>query len=102
MAFSPDGTLWLAAREGVYFTHDNGHSWLWIERLPFRDVDDLTWDTVAKRGIVSSRSSYQIYAIDPNGLGALRAWLDQFWDTALTSFAAEVERTGDEDEGTKE
>jgi DNA-binding transcriptional ArsR family regulator len=44
----------------------------------------------------------RIYAIDPNGLGALRAWLDQFWDTALTSFAAEVERTGDEDEGTKE
>ena len=33
----------------------------------------------------------RIYRIDPNGLGALRAWLDQFWDTALDAFKAEVE-----------
>ena len=75
VAFSPDGTLWLAAREGVYFTHDNGHSWLWIERLPFRDVDDLTWDTLSKRVIVSSRGSDQIYAIDPKTM----TW--KWWQT---------------------
>jgi len=44
----------------------------------------------------------RIYAIDPQGLGALRAWLDQFWDGALAAFAAEVERTRDQDEGTTE
>ncbi len=33
----------------------------------------------------------RVYYIDPNGLGALRAWLDQFWDTALAAFQAEVE-----------
>jgi DNA-binding transcriptional ArsR family regulator len=33
----------------------------------------------------------RVYEIDPKGLGAIRAWLDQFWDTALTSFKAEVE-----------
>ena len=44
VAFSPDGTLWLGAREGVYFTHDQGKTWLWIQRLPFRDVDDLSYD----------------------------------------------------------
>ncbi|MGA2047839.1 MAG: transcriptional regulator [Terracidiphilus sp.] len=65
VAFSPDGTLWLGAREGVYFSHDNGKSWLWIERLPFRDVDDLTYDARLKRVLVSSRSSDQVYAIDP-------------------------------------
>jgi photosystem II stability/assembly factor-like uncharacterized protein len=65
VAFSPDGTLWLGAREGVYFSHDNGKSWMWIERLPFRDVDDLTYDAGLKRVLVSSRSSDQIYAIDP-------------------------------------
>lgn len=34
----------------------------------------------------------RIYRIDPNGLGALRAWLDQFWDGALDAFKAEAER----------
>jgi DNA-binding transcriptional ArsR family regulator len=34
----------------------------------------------------------RIYAIDPHGLGALRAWLDQFWDEALMAFKAQVEQ----------
>ena len=63
--FSPDGTLWLAAREGVYFSHDKGQSWLWMERLPFRDIDDLAFDARHQRLLVSSRASDQIYAIDP-------------------------------------
>lgn len=33
----------------------------------------------------------RIYYIDPNGLGALRGWLDQFWDHALAAFKAEAE-----------
>ena len=45
-------------------------------------------------GLVSDRQegARRIYAIDPNGLGAMRAWLDQFWDTALLAFKAEAER----------
>ena len=65
VAFSPDGTLWLGAREGVYYTRDLGKTWLWIHRLPFRDVDDLSYDAAMKRILVSSRSSDQVYAIDP-------------------------------------
>jgi DNA-binding transcriptional ArsR family regulator len=34
----------------------------------------------------------RIYEIDPKGLGTIRAWLDQFWDTALVSFKKEAER----------
>lgn len=33
----------------------------------------------------------RVYSIDPEGLGPLRAWLDQFWDVALDAFKAEVE-----------
>ncbi len=33
----------------------------------------------------------RIYEIDPKGLGALRRWLDQFWDEALDAFQAEAE-----------
>ena len=49
-------------------------------------------------GLVSDRQDGQrrIYAIDPKGLGAMRAWLDQFWDTALEALKAEIER---KDEG---
>jgi DNA-binding transcriptional ArsR family regulator len=45
-------------------------------------------------GLVSDRQdgARRIYAIDPAGLGAMRAWLDQFWDVALAAFTAEIER----------
>jgi hypothetical protein len=63
--FSPDGTLWVGAREGVYFSKDQCKTWLWIGRLPFRDVDDLEYDPESKRILVSSRSSDQVFGIDP-------------------------------------
>jgi DNA-binding transcriptional ArsR family regulator len=39
----------------------------------------------------------RVYRIDPAGLGQMRAWLDQFWDVALESFRAEVERMTEEE-----
>ena len=44
-------------------------------------------------GLVADRpeGTRRVYFIDPAGLGALRAWLDQFWDEALGNFRAEVE-----------
>src|SRR5579872_1841149 len=50
-------------------------------------------------GLVSDRQegARRVYAIDPHGLGPMRAWLDQFWDVALAAFAAEVERQNAED-----
>jgi photosystem II stability/assembly factor-like uncharacterized protein len=62
--FSPDGTLWLGAREGVYFSPDQGKSWMWFQRLPFRDVDDVSYDAETHRILVSSRASDQVFAID--------------------------------------
>jgi photosystem II stability/assembly factor-like uncharacterized protein len=78
VAFSDDGTVWLGAREGVYFTHDLGKTWLWIERMPFRDVDDLYYDKHMGKVLVSSRSSDQVYAIDPKTLS---------WKWAQTGYA---------------
>jgi DNA-binding transcriptional ArsR family regulator len=50
-------------------------------------------------GLVDDRSegARRIYTIDPKGLGTMRAWLDQFWDSALTAFAEEVERASKEE-----
>ncbi len=35
----------------------------------------------------------RVYSIDPKGLGAVRRWLDQFWDEALDAFRNEVEQS---------
>jgi DNA-binding transcriptional ArsR family regulator len=50
-------------------------------------------------GLVSDRAAgaRRIYAIDPHGLGPMRAWLDQFWDRALSAFAAEFEPPAKDD-----
>jgi DNA-binding transcriptional ArsR family regulator len=44
-------------------------------------------------GLVTDRpdGARRVYCIDPDGLGELRRWLDQFWDNALESFKNEVE-----------
>jgi DNA-binding transcriptional ArsR family regulator len=44
-------------------------------------------------GLVIDRSegTRRVYYIDPDGLGELRRWIDQFWDDALESFKHEVE-----------
>ena len=46
-------------------------------------------------GLVSDRpqGARRVYYIDPDGLGDLRRWLDQFWDQALEAFKHEVEQT---------
>jgi DNA-binding transcriptional ArsR family regulator len=47
-------------------------------------------------GLVTDRpeGTRRVYQIDPSGLGAIRAWLDQFWAVALEAFKVEVERQG--------
>jgi len=84
VVFSPDGTLWLGAREGVYYTPDLGKSWMWIQRLPLRDVDDLSFDTTSHRLLASSRSSDVVYAIDPKTMK---------WDWWQTGYPIELIRS---------
>jgi len=45
-------------------------------------------------GLVGDRpeGNRRVYYLDPDGLGALRKWLDQFWDDALLAFQAEAEK----------
>jgi photosystem II stability/assembly factor-like uncharacterized protein len=68
VAFSSDGTLWLGAREGIYFSRDLGQTWMWVHRFPLNDVDELSYDAKLGKLLVSSRGSDQIYVIDPKSL----------------------------------
>src|SRR5579863_7309532 len=45
-------------------------------------------------GLVADRAegARRVYYIDPDGLGELRRWIDQFWTDALDAFKQEVER----------
>jgi photosystem II stability/assembly factor-like uncharacterized protein len=81
IVFSSDGTLWLGAREGVYFTHDLGKTWMWVHRFPLTDVDALFYDAHLGRILVSSRASDQVYAIDPKSL--LWKWAQTGYKIAL-------------------
>jgi DNA-binding transcriptional ArsR family regulator len=49
-------------------------------------------------GLVVDRpvGTRRIYAVDPNGLEALRAYLDQFWSKTLTAYKAVVEHHDEE------
>lgn len=38
----------------------------------------------------------RIYSIDPAGLGAIRAWLDRFWEQALAAYVEAAEREEEE------
>ena len=72
-----------------------------------RSVGDLARDMPVSRpavsqhlrqlkeaGLVSDRAegTRRVYQIDPAGLGALRQWLDRFWDDALAAFKDEADR----------
>jgi DNA-binding transcriptional ArsR family regulator len=35
-----------------------------------------------------------LYRADPRGLREVRAWLDEYWDDALSAFAGHLQKTG--------
>jgi DNA-binding transcriptional ArsR family regulator len=49
-------------------------------------------------GLVIDRpaGARRIYQLDPDGVGDLRAYLDQFWSRALTAYKEAVERRDEE------
>ena len=50
-------------------------------------------------GLVVDRAAgtRRIYRVDPEGIGALRAYLDQFWNRSLAAYKEAVEQRTEED-----
>lgn len=46
-------------------------------------------DVLKKAGLVRAepRGASNVYSVDPQGLGVLRAWLDRHWSQALDNYA---------------
>lgn len=94
VTYSADGTLWLGTREGVYFLREHAKSWMWLERFPFRDINDIYYDANNKLVLVSSRQSEFVYGIDPKAL-SWRWWatgwkVDLIRDTGSRLVAASL------------
>lgn len=49
---------------------------------------------LGEAGLVTARAegTRRLYSVSPDGLEALRAWLDGFWTTALAAFKDAVEK----------
>lgn len=50
-------------------------------------------------GLVTDRpaGTRRLYSVNPNGVAAMRSYLDSFWDQALVAFAAAVQQDDEEE-----
>jgi DNA-binding transcriptional ArsR family regulator len=55
---------------------------------------------LADVGLVTVRSqgTRRVYAVSPQGMGALRSWMDAFWSQALEGFRTAAELAGKTEE----
>ena len=60
-----DGSVWMAAREGLFYSEDRAQSWKQLSSLPFNDIDGLDFNSEYKRLMVTSANGTLMMAIDP-------------------------------------
>jgi photosystem II stability/assembly factor-like uncharacterized protein len=75
---TPDGTLWLGSREGVFYSEDHSQTWKRLSSLPFVDIDGMDYDADLKRIMVTSGNGTQMMAFDP--LKKDWKWWDIGWN----------------------
>lgn len=68
MAYSPDGTLWLATREGAFRSNDGAHTWVHaLEGLPSKAVMNIVVDNRENRLLATAKDSSVVYESRDNG-----------------------------------
>lgn len=61
---APNGSLWVGGREGLWVSEDAGKTWQAEEKLPFRDINGLTYDPTLHSVLATSWQSTWIFAIN--------------------------------------
>lgn len=61
---APNGSLWVGGREGLWASDDSGQTWHVQDKLPFRDVNGVSYDAASQSVFVTSWQSTWIFAIN--------------------------------------
>lgn len=67
VAFSNDGSVWLACREGLYRSSDAGENWERLLKLPVVNLASVYYDADTKRMLVTAMNSTEVFSSDDDG-----------------------------------
>ena len=67
LALGAEGSIWLACREGLYYSHDGGDTWERILKLPVVNLASVYYDTENKRLFVTAMNSTEIFSSSDEG-----------------------------------
>src|SRR5437763_1158806 len=67
IAFSNDGSIWLACREGLYRSKDDGATWEREMKLPVVNLASVYHDRDGKHMLVTAMNSTEVFSSDDDG-----------------------------------
>jgi photosystem II stability/assembly factor-like uncharacterized protein len=70
LAFAPDDSIWIACREGLYRSADDGDTWERLEKLPVVNLASIFYDVDEKKMLVTALNSTEVFSTADNG----RSW----------------------------
>lgn len=68
LALAPDGTIWIACREGLYATHDGGDTWERLLKLPVVNLSSVSYEPESKRLLVTAMNSTEMFSSSDEGI----------------------------------
>jgi len=67
VAFGDDESIWLACREGLYHSKDQGETWHRLEKLPVVNLASVFHDAENRRMLVTAMNSTEVFSSQDDG-----------------------------------
>jgi len=67
VALGPDDSIWLACREGLYRSKDQGDTWERMLKLPVVNLASVFYDAAKNRMLVTAMYSTEVFSSDDEG-----------------------------------
>jgi photosystem II stability/assembly factor-like uncharacterized protein len=67
VAFGEDESIWLASREGLYRSKDQGETWQRLEKLPVVNLASVFHDSENRRMLVTAMNSTEVFSTQDDG-----------------------------------
>jgi len=88
LAFAPDDSIWLACREGLYRSKDQGATWDRLLKLPVVNLASVFYDAENHRMLVTALNSTEVFASTDDG----QSWQHQDSGWLLRTLATDAGR----------